>query len=89
MDILPILNQVAGLVPYAKTLMSVLESLHVIKAQPGILDVIGELTPVAAGLFTAIDSVRSQTEATHPEVWASIRDDWKFTYDRWMALNPP
>lgn len=87
MDIVAILKLVVGFVPYARDLVATIASLQGRTNEPGVLDIIAQLSPIATSLMSMIDNIHRQTATTHAAVWAPVRDDWKHTFAQWNALQ--
>lgn len=86
LNYLALLNTIAGLLPVAKNLLNVIGAAQG-SVIPQVLDYAAQLVPVATTLIAAIENVRHETETTHPQVWAPIRDDWKETFQRAKDLG--
>lgn len=88
MGIAQILALVAQLVPVAR---NVIDTLHGAQNTPNptsdVLDIIASLTPVAAQLMSTIDTIKNQTEAQYPQVWAAVRDDYASASSKFDQLK--
>lgn len=49
-----------------------------------VVDMATTLAPAAQAMMEKFDLIKSQTEATHPEVWAVVSQDWKASADKWL-----
>jgi len=87
MDIASILGLVVKLVPVAR---QVIDTLRGAQAEPNpsgeILDLIAELSPIAAQLMSLITDIRTQTIDQHPAVWAAVRADYASASSEFDAL---
>ena len=87
MGISEILALVVRLVPVAR---QVIETLRGAQADPHpseqVLDLIAQLSPVAAKLMMLITDIRTQTIEQHPAVWAAVRADYALASSEFDAL---
>lgn len=88
MTITAILALVARLIPVVETIVSTLHAAHAVSDKTAeTVALIERLTPAASTMLSTIETIRTQTEADYPAVWAPIRDDWNATVAKWTKLN--
>lgn len=76
MEIAAILGLVTQLVPVAKSLVDTLQGSAQKAPNPSALDIVASIAPVAAQLLATINTIKNQTEADYPEVWAAVSADY-------------
>lgn len=85
-----ILRLVAAAVPTLKVIIETIRGAQAVPNQTSeVIDLIANLSPTVAKLVAAFETIRTQTEAQYPEVWASVRGDYMAAIALNDELNKP